>query len=199
MQAGDSEIEGRSDAELMAAYVAGDQAAFRALFARLAPQLHRIAVYQLARSEDANDLVQQTFLHLHRARRDYQAGAPVKPWLVTILLNLKRDLLRRGARRPEHPLREAEPGDHRVELANGERRARGGDVRAAIAKLPEAQAEVIVLHWFGGLSFPEVARVVGASLSAVKVRAHRGYARLRTILDEIGNRRGGSGVQGIGR
>jgi RNA polymerase sigma-70 factor (ECF subfamily) len=56
-------------------------------------------------------------------------------------------------------------------------------VRFALERLPEAQREVIALHWFGGVPLPEVAEVVGASLSAVKVRAHRGYAAMRQILE----------------
>jgi RNA polymerase sigma-70 factor (ECF subfamily) len=55
-------------------------------------------------------------------------------------------------------------------------------LQSALTKLREGQREVIELHWFEGLSFAEIATRVGASLSAVKVRAHRGYGRLREIL-----------------
>ena len=55
-------------------------------------------------------------------------------------------------------------------------------MRALLAGLPADQRDVIVLHWIEGLSFSEVAQVVGASLSAVKVRAHRGYVAIRKIL-----------------
>ena len=58
-------------------------------------------------------------------------------------------------------------------------------MRRALAALPDHQREVIELHWLGELPFPEVARAVGASLSAVKVRAHRGYKRLRDLLGEV--------------
>jgi DNA-directed RNA polymerase specialized sigma24 family protein len=63
--------------------------------------------------------------------------------------------------------------------------------------LPADQREVIELHWFDELEFPEVAQVVGASVSAVKVRAHRGYVRLRQILGDAalpGNRASGDGI-----
>ena len=55
-------------------------------------------------------------------------------------------------------------------------------VRVAIEKLPSGQREVIELHWFEGLPFGDVAKIVGASVTAVKVRAHRGYERLRVSL-----------------
>ena len=61
---------------------------------------------------------------------------------------------------------------------------------------PPDQAEVIALHWLDGLSFPEVAEVVGATLSAVKVRAHRGYAAMRAYLDrDVGNPGSKSGIE----
>ena len=56
-------------------------------------------------------------------------------------------------------------------------------VRQALAELPEGQRTVIALHWFDGLSFAQVAEVVGANVSAVKVRAHRGYQQLRASLE----------------
>ena len=58
-------------------------------------------------------------------------------------------------------------------------------VRQALAKLPEAQREAIVLHRFEGMSFSEIAQVVGLSESAVRVRAHRGYETLRGLLEEV--------------
>ena len=57
-------------------------------------------------------------------------------------------------------------------------------LQRVLGELPADQREVIELHWFDELEFPEVAQVVGASVSAVKVRAHRGYVRLRQALGD---------------
>jgi len=174
--------ETRSDEQLMSAYVAGDTAAFRALFERYAPLLLRSMLRELYVREEANDLVQQTFLQLHRARLDFDSGQKLKPWLFTIALNLKREYFRRKKRRPERSLE----GEAAVEPAVEALGAAQVDARRtlgrALGALPADQREVIELHWFGGLDFPEVASVVGASVSAVKVRAHRGYVRLREVL-----------------
>lgn len=167
----------------MAAYVAGDRAAFDELFRRLAPVLSRVLARQLPSREEAHDLVQQTFLQLHRSRHDFRPGARLRPWLFTIAINLKREHFRRMKRRPEAPLE--------LDGRNDPASARGDHGRAdarqtliwALQRIPTDQAEVITLHWFEGLPFPEVAEVVGASLSAVKVRAHRGYQALRSLLD----------------
>jgi RNA polymerase sigma-70 factor (ECF subfamily) len=172
----------QSDEELMAAYVAGDRAAFRVLFDRYAPILYRVMLRQLRAAEEAHDLVQQTFLQLHRARFDFRQGAKLRPWIFTIALNLKREHFRRTRRRPEAPL---ELDGRKDPATNGESpldREEARALRLAIEGLPPDQREVIELHWFEGLSFPEVAEIVGAGLSAVKVRAHRGYRRLREEL-----------------
>ena len=60
----------------------------------------------------------------------------------------------------------------------------GKRLRAALETLAPAQRDAIVLHWFEGLSFPEIAQILGVSESALKVRAHRGYAQLRALLGE---------------
>jgi len=58
-------------------------------------------------------------------------------------------------------------------------------IRKAIDRLPDRQKEVVYLHWFNGLSFEEVGQTVGATSSAVRVRAHRAYKKLRHLLGDI--------------
>jgi len=172
-----------SDEELMAAYVAGDQAAFAELFRRYAPVLLRLMQHRLARRQEADDLVQQTFLQLHRSRYDFRTGAALRPWLFTIAFNLRSQHFRECGRRRETPL-DVE-GIESVDPTSNvpqDQVDQGREVRAALAKLPSEQREVIVLHWLSGLSFSEVSRAVGASVNAVKVRAHRGYVSLRKLL-----------------
>jgi RNA polymerase sigma-70 factor, ECF subfamily len=171
-----------SDEQLMAAYIAGDKAAFRELFQRYAPLLLRAMARDLRSPEEANDLVQQTFLHLHRSRLDFEPGRKLKPWIFTIALNLKREYFRRSKRRHETSLdddRLAEP----FEGPRGQERSDASrETASALRALPVEHREVIELHWFGGLSFAEVAEAVGSTVAAVKVRAHRGYVALRARL-----------------
>lgn len=169
----------------MRAWCAGDTSAFDELFARWAPHLRRLLGRRVARSQDADELVQETFLRLHRARRDYRQGSPLRPWLVTIALNVEREFLRKGRRRP---LELVEVVDERVARTEPPATAARLDVHRALASLPDDQRQAIELHWLAGLTFPEVAKAVGASLSAVKVRAHRGYARMRDTLSQEGEK-----------
>lgn len=168
----------------MAAHVAGDRAAFARLFERWSPRLRQLFVRGGLRGDDANDLVQQSFLHLHRARADFRPGSALRPWLYTIALNLRRQFMRRLGRKPEHEFDEAAVDP--PEVADATDGLDDHHVRRALASLPDSQREVIMLHWFEGLTFREVAEVVGATPTAVKVRAHRGYAKLREHLEGAG-------------
>lgn len=176
----------RTDEELFSAYVAGDRQAFAELWSRYSPMLARLMRKQVRRSEDVNDLVQQAFLQLHRARHDFREGARLRPWLYTIALNLRREYWRRRARRRESPVELDERMLPTVEQADLVIKENAAALREALSTLPAGQREVIELHWFEGFSFPEVAEIVGASLSAVKVRAHRGYKVLRAQLQTAG-------------
>jgi RNA polymerase sigma factor (sigma-70 family) len=173
----------------MARYRKGDTAAFQELYERYAPKLLGLMRRSLYRPEEAKDLVQQTFLQLHRARNDFREGALLRPWLYTIALNLKRKHFRTVKRRPTSSL-EVEPGQENEPSVSLEREEDVARLRAALVELSPLQREVIELHWFEGLPFAEVAKVCGASLSAVKVRAHRGYKHLRKLL---GNQAPGNG------
>jgi RNA polymerase sigma-70 factor (ECF subfamily) len=179
-----------SDEVLMAAYVAGDEAAFDALFMRHAPVIRGLLRRHLRNDVEAGELVQQTFLLLHRARRDYRPGWALRPWLFTIAMNALREHVRRKNRRRESELTEAlesKLAASDLPLASAEESLRAREqLRWALGRLPHAQREVIELHWFRGLPFHQIAPLVDASLSAVKVRAHRGYVRLRALLRPSG-------------
>ncbi len=132
----------------------------------------------------ADDLVQTTFLSITRARGRFIQGARFKPWLYAIATNAARDAQRRR-RELTTETGEVLTGDaakvDAVEPDPGLERA----VRPALAQLPEAQREAIELHRFDGLSFAEIAETAGVTESAVKVRAHRGYEKLRELLKGV--------------
>lgn len=164
----------------MAAYIAGDPAAFRELFERYAPFLMSMLAARPATKNDVADLVQQTFLQLHRARHDFDPRYKLRPWLLTIALNLRRQEARRKYRRPEVPLElDLDHGILEGVAAPPHDGEAAAMVQSAIAALPIEQREAIELHWIAGLSFHEIAEVMGISAGAARVRAHRGYVALR--------------------
>src|SRR5690606_37416143 len=99
---------------------------------------------------------------------------------------LMRDHHRHRGRRPEDLVEPSRHDAHAAATPGPDANLLDEPVRQALAQLPEAQREVIILHWFEGLSFGEIAETVGAGRSAVKVRAHRGYKRMRELLDVTG-------------
>lgn len=162
----------------MERFVQGEEQAFSELFRRHAPRLEG-ALRRMVGSA-AGDVLQTTFLSIVRARGRYQRGAPFRPWLYTVAINAARDHLRRHRREEPHPTGTLpdRPADPEPLPDPGLSRT----IEAALAQLPENQREAIVLHRFEGFSFREIAELLGVTETAVKVRAHRGYQRLRTLL-----------------
>lgn len=171
-----------TDETLMHRYASeSDRKAFEELFRRYGPRLHRYFLGKVKERALADDLVQQTFLHVHRARHDFRADGRFRPWVFAIGTNLLREHWRRKRRRPETPMGDdLRPPSVDPDTSTPTDRL----VRRALAELPDHEREVVILHWFEELTFSEIADIVGASHSAVKVRAHRAYNKLRARLGE---------------
>jgi RNA polymerase sigma-70 factor (ECF subfamily) len=169
----------------MARFCQGEASAFDALFQRYAPAMRGYLGRITGNPSSADDLVQLTFLSVVRARGRFQEGARVKPWLYAIATNAARDHQRRG-RKPEELTAEGElPATVAAETAGPRDLGLERTVQRALEMLPEGQRVPIMLHRFEGMSFAEIAESMGLTESAVKVRAHRGYARLRELLAEL--------------
>lgn len=163
----------------MELFVQGDEKAFDALFERHAPAVRGYLLRLAGSAAAADDLTQVTFLSLVRARGRFLRGARFKPWLYAIATNAARDSKRR---RTEQLTATGDlPADAGEEMAVRDL-GMEKQVHAALAQLPDAQREAILQNRFHGISFAELAAVEGVSESAVKVRAHRGYERLRELL-----------------
>ena len=168
----------------MQAYIAGDTRAHRQLFERLTPLLLHVARRQLRDEAEAEDVVQKAFLAVHRARHDFRIGAKVRPWVFTITMNLVRDAFRRRTRKREAPLElDGRRDPSLIPPDPVEQRQQASLVHRALATLPTTQRRAIELHWLEDRPFAEIAKLEGASVSAVKVRAHRGYKRMRAYIE----------------
>ena len=148
----------------MARYAAGDEAAFAAVYDELAPRLYGYLVRQTRETARAEDLVQQTFLQMHRARGSVLAGAEVVPWAFAIARRLMIDGFRRGRRevlrRLQPPRRagaaEGPPADDLVQAQELATR-----IRRELARLPETQRVAFELVKGEGLSLAEAAASAG--------------------------------------
>jgi len=172
-----------SDEVLMERLREGDVRAFDILFERHAESIHRFLSRRVGDAARAEDLTQETFLSVIRGRGRYLVGRSFRQWLYAIASNAARHDLR-AHRREGARLRKvaaSSPAAAGSEAAGVDERA----VRQALALLPDAQREVIVLHAYQGMTFAEIAAVLGTSGVAVRVRAHRGYRRLRELLCHV--------------
>lgn len=166
---------------LMTAYQAGELAAFERLYARLAGELGRYfsAAAAAEKGAAAPDLVQDTFLEVHRSRRTYQPPLPVRPWVFGIARNVlgrhRRQAWRRGrleaAGEPSEGVAPAPAG--REDL---------GDLTAALARLPASRRQAWVLHHVHGWSFQQIADRFRIGVGAAKLRSSRAMRALRAAL-----------------
>jgi RNA polymerase sigma-70 factor (ECF subfamily) len=166
----------------MVRYQQADASATTVLIERLSPQLYRFFAAQLGAREDANDMLQDAWLRIHRVRHTYRPGEPVLPWVYAIARRVRVDSYRKRRRvasreivvetLPEPALINDEPSDlppfHQL-----------------IAELPDSQREVLTLLKVNGLSIEEVARATSSSVGSVKQKAHRAYERLRAVLQPL--------------
>jgi RNA polymerase sigma-70 factor (ECF subfamily) len=173
----------------MERYARGDDAAFAELYDAVAPRLHQFLQRQTRDSSRADDLLQQTLLHMHRARGSFTAGAEVLPWAFAIARRLLIDSYRRGKhevpadRAPGELAGADEGGPAADELLHAKRMAAA--LERELAKLPEAHRVAFELIKQEGLSIREAAEVLGTTSNAIKLRAHRAYTALRAALGDM--------------
>ncbi len=171
----------------MEAYQRGDASAGDELFTRVSQQLYRFMAIHSGDRRFADDLLQDLWLRVHRARHTYLPGQPVLPWLYAIARFVKVDGYRkRRFERVEEPL---SPGfEPRVDAPG--RQVDLPDIDELLKNLPESQREVVLMLKVAGLSLEEVAKATASSVGSVKQKAHRAYENLRSSLRQFAPRSG---------
>lgn len=173
----------------MERYAAGDDAAFAAVYDALADRLHAYLRRHVRDPHGCDDLLQETFLRMHKARGTFVTGAPVLPWAFAIARRLVVDRVRRERRVPvdvddvdADPVTQVRPGDRPEQVVEAREAARR--LARALARLPESQRTAFELLKQDGLTLAEAAEVLGVSVTAVKLRAHRAYESIRAALGD---------------
>ena len=169
--------------EHMKAYLDGDIEAFDALYAALAGRLRGYLLSQCRDAALADDLLQETFMQMHRSRRTYEPGRPVTPWVYAIARHvylMKRRSTGRRARFEERLVADARsddvPHDALGTIVDGD------EVRRALKGVPADQREALLMHHVEGWSFVEIAARLGIRVNAAKTRAFRGMKKMREHL-----------------
>jgi len=165
--------------QLMHAYQESEAAAPSELVERLTPQLRRFFLRLQASGPDAEDLLQDFWLRVHRFRHTYRRDSPLLPWLFAIARNTRVDGFRRAKRQITTPVLEMDQLPDTRSASNGyEARL---DLQRLLALLPDGQREVVTLLKLSGLTLEEVAAATGNSVGGVKQKAHRAYKRMRMV------------------
>ena len=179
-----------TDEELVAKSISGDADSFNELVLRWERPIYALAYRTIGREEDARDVCQETFLRAFRALPGFRGQAKFSSWLYRIALNLCRDWIRRERRAPiVQPPEDvdvmelaaaSEPSESIEDLVARKDLSRA--VERAMALLPDEQRTAIVLKEYHGLTFQEIAELLGCPLSTVKTRLYQGLTVLRREL-----------------
>ena len=182
-------MERGDDSALMQRYARGDLAAFTQLYERHKGPLYRYLLRLTKRREVSDDLFQEVWSRVIASRARYQPLAKFSTFLFSIAHNCFIDFCRRSASAPTARAEELDAHEHALldsehrgpeRLAQSEQTAER--LRAALARLPEEQREVFLLHEEGALSLEEIAALTGVGMETAKSRMRYALAKLRESL-----------------
>jgi RNA polymerase sigma-70 factor (ECF subfamily) len=172
--------------EAMERYACGDDEAFGELYDQLAPRLHAFLSRRMRDRARAEDLLQQSFLQMHAARRHFVAGSEVMPWAFAIARRLLIDCLRKGGREPtadgdagvaeDMPCQKASP----AAIASKRRLLRR--VEQELEQIQPTHRIAFELVKLDGIGLQEAAQMLGITVMAVKLRVHRAVQALQERL-----------------
>lgn len=185
----------RSDVQLMLGVKQGDEASFELLLQRYRRPLCHFLNRMVRDAAHAEDLAQEVFLRVYRARREYEPSAKFTTWLFRIATNLALNSLRDTRHRQSEvsldaPTEGQDGSEMTPDVPDGApvveqqlvERDRVAVVRRAIFALPEKQRAAVLLHKYQELDYDEIARILGCSVSALKSLLFRAYETLRVEL-----------------
>ncbi|MGE0278073.1 MAG: sigma-70 family RNA polymerase sigma factor [Nitrospiraceae bacterium] len=182
-----SEIESRllSFEGLMRLAQQGDRKAYAALFQAITPLLRSFVSNRIRDNSEAEDVVQEILLSVHRASHTYDTERPFKIWMFTIARYRLNDYLRRIYRNSGRSDISLEDLDYEISGPDvtGQRDQREYLDRA-LSALPEKQRKIVLMMKVEGHTAEETARAMNMSVSAVKVAAHRAYKVLALRMNQ---------------
>jgi RNA polymerase sigma-70 factor (ECF subfamily) len=162
---------------LMALYQQGDLDAATALIRSVSPKLYRFLSAQAVSRVEADDLLQETWLRIHKVRHTYRSGEPAIAWFYAIARHVRVDHYRRAMRTT---LREQDLQNVPEPAARAP--AQSERLEAMLAPLSPREREVVEMLKVEGLSLEEVARATSSTVGSVKQKAHRAYKKLREAI-----------------
>jgi RNA polymerase sigma-70 factor (ECF subfamily) len=161
---------------LMTQYQSADPAALDELVRRVSPPLLRYFSSSQFGRNDAEDMMQDCWMRIHRSRHTYRPSEPVMPWIYAIARHTRLDAYRKRRRLAAREVLVASVPDARHQEIPEVRQV---DFERLVVTLPDAQREVLFMLKVSGMSLEEIARATASTVGAVKQKARRAYSTLR--------------------
>jgi RNA polymerase sigma-70 factor (ECF subfamily) len=174
-----------TDADLVAAAIAGNLEAFAELSRRHRSTYTRFAVRMVGTHDEAEDVLQLAFIRAYRALDRCREPSRFGAWVYQIVANECRTFVARRARRERHFVRDELHLQSASMAPVVDARDTLEDVQYALDRLDGEQREAFVMKYVEELSYEEMAEITGAGISALKMRVKRACARLRVLLEEV--------------
>jgi len=156
----------------------------RSLLVSCAPRVYGLLVHMVGRRDVAEDLMQETMVHALRGLDAYRPEGKFRAWVFRIAVNQARDWVRRQKRVAGPVLNDPPPATHAPPDGKAVSRERAGRVAQALARLPDPDREVLLMRYYGDLTFKAIAQATGEPIGTVLARAHRALKKLGSLLPE---------------
>jgi RNA polymerase sigma-70 factor (ECF subfamily) len=184
-------VNNQTDAELLARYGQGDEAAFREIVSRYKNSLYMFLKHFLTQQDLIDDVFQETFLQLFTSRESFDTSRPLRPWLFTIAANKAKDALRKRQRTAATPIGTlAEPDEMSFnDVLNAltsdatrpyeelQKNETASQVRQVIGDMPENLREILIVAYFNRFSYKQMAQILSIPIGTVKSRLHTAVGR----------------------
>ncbi len=177
------------EGEIIGRVLGGDREAFAALVDAYKGPVFRLAFRMTGSAQDADDLTQESFLRAFQSLGRFRAGERFFPWLYTISLNVIRNHLRKAKALPEESARKGVPeaADPRGDPARRPSAGSGADrLQGYLLRLPVPVREALVLRFYEGMGFEDIASVTGDTISSAKMKVYRGLEKIRVMMEADG-------------
>jgi RNA polymerase sigma-70 factor (ECF subfamily) len=186
-----AELKKLTDAQLLARYAAGDEAAFRLIVNRYKDGLYSFLRQFLNRQDLVEDVFQETFLQLFNSRDSFDQNRPLRPWLFTIAANKAKDALRKWQRTSAIPIGSIADSqdlsfdemlntltsDNTMPFEELEKNETALRVGRVIMNMPENLREILILAYFNKFSYKQMAEILSIPIGTVKSRLHTAVGR----------------------
>lgn len=174
------------DRELVRRIRAGDAEALREIVERYEERIFALVFGIVRDAHEVEDVAQEVFLKVYTRIQAFDERSQFYTWLYRVAVNAAKDHVKKRVRRPAVALDEADalPGAGEGPESGAARSETSRLVREAVDALPARYREVIALRELEGLSYDEIASVLGISIGTVESRLHRARARLKQRLEK---------------